>query len=117
MNFSIVYIFSRLLFRIKDFFHHWYADGSRSLFHSFVSYLESMDRTLAFRETLRHMFEPLYKDYTIMGRILGPIFRFGRVFVGFVAYVAVGVVFLIIYLAWLFLPIAILTFAARPPTL
>ncbi len=114
MNFSLVYIFGRLFFRTKDFFHHWYVDASKHFFHSFISSLENLDRTLAFRMTLRHIWEPLYKDYTIMGRILGPIFRFGRVLVGFVVYAAVGIAFLIFYLAWLLLPVAALTFAVKP---
>lgn len=114
MNFSLVYIFSHLFFRVKDFFHHWYVDASRYFFHGFISFLENLDRTLAFRMTLRHIFEPLYKDYTIMGRILGPIFRFGRVIIGLVVYAVVGAAFLIFYLAWLLLPVAALTFAVKP---
>lgn len=114
MNFSLVYIFGRLFFRIRDFFHHWYVDATRYFFHGFISFLENLDRTLAFRMTLRHIFEPLYKDYSIIGRIIGPIFRFGRVFVGLVVYVVVGAVFLIFYLSWLLLPVAALTFAVKP---
>jgi hypothetical protein len=114
MNFSVVYILSRFLFRIKDFFHHWYVDGSRYFFHGFISFLENLDRTLAFRMTLRHLFEPLYKDYTVMGRILGPIFRFGRVLVGLVVYVFAGAVFLSIYLFWLILPAVALALAIKP---
>lgn len=114
MNFAPVYILSRLFFRAKDFFHHWYVDASRLFFHRFISYLENLDRTLAFRMTLKHLFEPLYKDYTIMGRILGPIFRFGRVLVGFVAYVFVGAIFLIFYLVWLLLPVALLAAIFNP---
>jgi hypothetical protein len=114
MNFSLVYIFSRLFFRIKDFFHHWYVDATRYFFHGFISFLENLDRTLAFRMTLRHLFEPLYKDYTIMGRILGPIFRFGRALVGFVVYVFVGAIFLTVYLLWLLLPVAALALAVKP---
>lgn len=117
MNFSLVYIFGRLFFRIKDFFHHWYVDASRYFFHRFISFLENLDQTLAFQMTLRHMFEPLYKDYSIMGRILGPIFRFGRVLVGFVVYAIVGVLFLTFYLAWLLLPVAALVSAVKPITL
>jgi len=117
MNFSLVYIFGRLLFRIRDFFHHWYVDATKYFFHGFISFLENLDRTLAFRMTLRHIFEPLYKDYTIMGRILGPIFRFGRVLIGLVVYAVVGAIFLIFYLAWLLLPIAALTFAVKPAIL
>ncbi len=79
--------------------------------------MENLDRTLAFRMTIRHLFEPLYKDYTVMGRILGPIFRFGRAFVGFVVYVFVGAVSLVVYLFWLILPVGLLALAIKPVTL
>ena len=117
MNFSLVYILSRFFFRIKDFFHHWYVDGSKYFFHGFISFLENLDRTLAFRMTLRHFFEPLNKDYTIMGRILGPIFRFGRAAVGLVVYACAGAVFLCVYLLWLIVPVALLALAIKPISL
>lgn len=113
MNLSVVYIVNRLLFRIGDFFHHWYADGSRTFFHFFTSTLESMDQRLVFRVTLKHIFEPLYKDYTIIGRIIGFIFRSIRLFFGFIAYVIFGAFFIVIYLVWLVLPIAILAMASK----
>lgn len=64
--------------------------------------------------TLKHLFEPLYKDYTIMGRILGPIFRLGRVLVGLVIYIVAGAIFLIFYLFWLLLPLALLAAVFNP---
>ncbi len=114
MNFSPAYILGRFLWRIKDFFHHWYADATRYLFNRFISYLENLDRTFAFRMTIKHFFEPLYKDYTIMGRILGPIFRLGRSLVGLVVYIFVGALFLVFYLLWLLLPAALLAAVVRP---
>ncbi|TSC59908.1 MAG: Uncharacterized protein LiPW15_576 [Parcubacteria group bacterium LiPW_15] len=114
MDFSLTYIFYRLYFRAKDFFHHWYVDGSRSIFHRFILVLERADGFLAFRVTLRHIFEPLYKDYTVIGRTIGFIFRSLRLFVGLVVYCVLGGMFLIIYFFWLMLPISILALAIKP---
>lgn len=112
--FSLTYIINRFFFRIGGFFHHWYVDGSRSLFHNFVLILEKMDETLAFRVTLKHIFEPLYGDYTVIGRTVGFIFRSLRLFIGLIAYCVFGGVFLIFYFLWIILPLAILALAIKP---
>jgi hypothetical protein len=114
MEFSPVYLARRMLYRVVDFFHHWYVDGSQSLVHRFVGILESMDETLAIAITARHFFEPLYKDYTIIGRILGVIFRSIRIFIGLIVYTFVGAIFVIIYAAWVAIPAVLLFYAFRP---
>ncbi len=112
MNFAIVYLIHRVLYRIGDFFHHWYVDGSRNFAHAFISLLENLDRAFAVKINFRFLFQPLYKDYTVVGRILGPIFRSGRILIGVVVYAFLSVIFLAIYLAWLLLPPAIIIYAA-----
>ena len=82
MDFSIVYLAHRLLYRFLDFFHHWYVDGSRAFGRRFMTTLTTADRSLAVAITLRHFWEPLYKDYSIIGRILGIVFRSVRVVIG-----------------------------------
>jgi hypothetical protein len=113
MNFALVYLAGRFLFRIGDFFHHWYIDSSRVFFHAFISSLERLDRTLAVHVTLRHFTEPLYGDYTIVGRILGVFFRTWRVLIGAVVYLAVGMVFLAVFLLWLLVPPSLIFYALR----
>jgi len=108
MNFALVYIVRRFIYRLVDFFHHWYVDGSRNAFHYFLSTLEAADRTLSVRITLRHFFEPLYKDYTIVGRVLGIVFRSGRVLIGGAVYGFLAVMFLAIYAVWLTIPLFII---------
>lgn len=99
------YLIKRFIFRIGDFFHHWYVDASRWFFHACVSSLEHFDRTLAIRVTISHLFEPLYKDYTIMGRILGFIFRSGRIVIGSIFYIFLLLIYAVLYLAWLLVPV------------
>jgi len=115
MDFSLIYIANRVLYRIGDFFHHWYIDGSRRFIHAFISKLEELDKAFAFRVTIKHFFEPLYKDYSIVGRILGIVFRLGRIAVGGVTYAFISVVFLAAYIAWLLIPVAIVVYAFINP--
>jgi hypothetical protein len=113
MDFALFYVIQRFFYRIFDFFHHWYADGSRLIAHEFISTLESADQSLALRITLRHFFEPLYKDYSVIGRILGVVFRTGRVIVGAALYLFIAALFAAAYLIWIAIPAIILFYAAR----
>jgi hypothetical protein len=63
-----------------------------------------MDRTFAVRVTVRHFFEPLWGDYSPVGRIIGPIFRACRVLIGGVAYIVIAAIWVIILLAWYSIP-------------
>ncbi len=112
MNFAITYLLQRTIYRLLDFVRHWYVDGSRNLFHWFISSLERLDRTLAIRVTLKYFFQPLYKDFTIIGRILGVFFRSARIIVALLIYVFILVLFAFIYVGWLVVLPAILIYAA-----
>lgn len=112
MAFAPAYLVWRFIYRFIDAFHHWYVDGSRAIGHRFVETLATADRSLAIKETARHFFQPLYRDYTAVGRVLGVIFRTGRILVGVVVYAVVAVFFALFYLAWLALPAALIFYAA-----
>lgn len=113
MSFAPLYLLNRLFFRLSDFFHHWYLDGSRTILHHFVSVFESLDRTFALRITLRYFWRPLYGDYSVVGHIFGFFFRSARLLIGGVIYLALAIVMLALYLIWLALPFLILFFAYR----
>lgn len=108
MNVAGIYLIHRFFYRLTDFFYHWYVRGSRVFLHYGISLLERLDRYFAVKITLRHFFEPLYQDYSAMGRILGFIFRPLRVIVGFAVYILVGAVWTLFYFIWLSIPITIL---------
>ena len=105
-NFFLGYLIHRFFYRFFDFFHHWYVDGSRVIAHRFVSTLEDIDQTLAVKVTLRYFFQPLYKDYSVIGRILGLIFRTGRILIGGAIYLVLALMFLAFYLLWVAVPAA-----------
>lgn len=103
-DFAAGYLLHRFIYRIADFFRHWYLGGSRVIARIFMATLENADRSFAVKVTLQHFFEPLYKDYSVIGRILGVLFRSLRVAIGMAAYAAIAVVFLMIYLVWIAVP-------------
>jgi|SRR5581483_11141812 len=113
MEFAPIYLIQRFFYRIGDFFHHWYVDGSRAIGDQCMLSLAGADESFAIAITLRHFFEPLYKDYSAVGRVLGVIFRTGRIIVGSVVYLFIIVFFAIVYAVWLAIPPAILFFIIR----
>ncbi len=75
--------------------------------------LTRADQSFAVAITLRHFFEPLYKDYSVIGRILGIVFRSVRVAIGGVCYLVIALVFAAVYLIWIAIPAVILFYAAK----
>ena len=73
-----------------------------------VLLLEELDRVFALQVNLRYIFHPLYQDRTVIGYILGFIFRSLRIVVGFVIYVIVAIFFVALYLVWLAIPLYII---------
>ncbi|HEY5221154.1 MAG TPA: hypothetical protein VIJ29_03355 [Candidatus Paceibacterota bacterium] len=113
MDFSVVYLARRFLYRFLDFFHHWYIDGSRVIGRHFMSVITAADQSFAVAITLRHFFEPLYKDYSVIGRILGIVFRTFRILIGGVIYLVIALAFAVVYIIWLAIPAVILFYAAK----
>ncbi|MBI4085710.1 MAG: hypothetical protein HY433_00470 [Candidatus Liptonbacteria bacterium] len=113
MNFSLIYLANRFFYRLFDFFHHWYVDGSRVFFHHFISFLERLDRYFAVKITVRYFFRPLYGDYTIMGRVLGVFFRSARILIGSAVYLFFSAIFLVVYFLWLLVPAILILYVIR----
>ncbi len=95
----------QFLYRIFDFFRFWYWDSLFSYWGFVFRIFNYLERTIAFRITLRYFFRPLYGDYTVIGRVLGITFRSLRVVLGFVFYLLFFCVFAVPYIAWDALPI------------
>lgn len=104
----IVYLFNRFLERIWEFFRHWHIKSFFFYSHIVVSFLERLDGFFAFKITLRHLFKPLYGDYSVLGYILGFIFRIGRLIAGGLVYSAIIAAAAVLYLIWLTTPIYII---------
>jgi hypothetical protein len=110
MDFALSYLVQRFVFRLKECISHWYIGGTHAFWHSAYHMFRTLDRSLAFRITLRHLFQPLYGDYSIVGRIIGPFFRFGRILIGLCIYLLLASVVIVAYLLWIALPLFILAY-------
>jgi len=97
----LIYLLNRLIFRIKEFLRHWYIKSFFIYIHFVISQLEKIDHFLAFKITLRHLFQPLYQDNSIIGYILGFIFRSSRLLIGAIAYLVIFAVAALFYISWL----------------
>jgi hypothetical protein len=107
------YLVQRSVFRITEFFRHWYVGGTDVFLQRLGAAMQSIEATVAFQTTLQHFFQPLFRDYSIVGRIIGPFFRIGRLAVGLVAYAILFVIFLAAYVVWLALPALLIVYAIR----
>ena len=103
-----IYLFNRLLRRIKEFFRHWYIN-SFFVWADFVfSFLIRIDRFFALKITWRYLFQPLYQERNIIGYILGFVFRLGRLLVGGAVYLAIIAGAAGLYLIWLAFPVYVI---------
>lgn len=110
-TFALSYLVQLGLARIVGFFRHWYRDGSLAFLRAYKRYSRSLEDTVASRAMLHLLFRPLYGDYSVVGRIIGPIFRVGRLLGGATVHLVLAVAFGIVYLAWVALPPSIIVYA------
>ena len=103
-----LYLFNRFTFRLKEFLRHWYINSFFVYSQFIVFQLEKLDRFFAFKITWCHLFQSLYQDRTILGYILGFIFRLQRLFAGGVSYLIIIGVAAGLYLVWLAFPVYII---------
>ncbi|MEK7634321.1 MAG: hypothetical protein AAB396_00330 [Patescibacteria group bacterium] len=108
MAMLITYLLNRFIFRIKEFIRHWYIKSFFVYSQFIVSILEKLDRYFALKITWRHIFEPLYQDRTILGYLLGFIFRFWRLAIGGLFYSLIILAAAGLYLVWLLIPFFII---------
>ena len=91
MSFSLIYLVNRFFYRIWRFIYNWYVGGFLAITHTAIDLFERLDRIFAFSVTLRNIYQPLYQDRTVLGFVLGVVFRLLRVLVG-------GFLYLVIFL-------------------
>ena len=101
---AIAYLGQRFLYRIFEFVRHWYVKSLRIYTNFLITKLEQLDYYIAWKITLRNIFEPLYKDYSILGYILGFIFRSLRLLMGTFIYAIIFSLAAFCYLIWLATP-------------
>jgi len=86
------------------FFRFWYVQSSKDFWNKEISFLKQIEKDLGVIINLKLIFQPIFGDYSYMGRVIGPILRLGRVFIGFIIMMASIFVVIVIYLTWIILP-------------
>ena len=92
------------LFFLNDFkflLNDWFVSKPKAIFDLLVELIKNLDKNFAVALNLKLITKPLYKDYSIVGRIIGPIFRFFRVLIGGIIYLVIALIFLLIILVWI----------------
>lgn len=93
---------------IINFAYGWYIRGSKKFWNGAFGFIKSMDSDLGVIANIYNWTSPLYGDYSYGGRIIGPIFRTGRIFLGSAVCMVVFLTALAVYVIWLALPAVVL---------
>ncbi len=107
MDNALVYLIQRFCIQIGQFFIHWYGNGTRNFLKFFYDIVSGLDQIFAVRLMALHITEPLYGDYSVIGRLIGPIFRILRMSIGALLYLVVAVAVGALYLVWIAIPVVI----------
>lgn len=105
---AVIYLGQYFIYRIKAFFHHWYADGFFVFSHQYLVVLAEFDRILAWKVTLKNIFQPLYKDFSAIGYVFGFIFRSARLVLGGFIYLCIFVLAAVVFLIWILFPVYVI---------
>lgn len=101
---ALDYLAHQAIYRLQQFFVHWYGHGYFIIGGLTINALERLDRIFALKITWRYFGQPLFKDYTYMGYFLGFIFRSARILISVIVYALVVAVFAAIYILWSLIP-------------
>ncbi len=93
---------------IRDFVYGWYVRGSKKFWSGALGFIKFMDRDFGVAANIYNWTSPLYGDYSYGGRIIGPIFRTARIFLGLAVYAIAFFAALFAYIIWLALPAIVL---------
>jgi hypothetical protein len=92
---------------VINFFYFWYVQSSRDFWNREIAFVKQIERDLGIMINLRLITQPIFGDYSYMGRIIGPIFRLGRILIGLLIIAVSFVVIIFVYLIWIILPLLV----------
>lgn len=95
---------ARIIKGTIGFFYFWCVQSSKDFWNKEISFLKQIERDLGMMINLKLIFQPIFGDYSYMGRVIGPILRLGRVLIGFIIMLASIFIVVLIYLIWIILP-------------
>lgn len=95
----------RFLKSFHDFLYFWYIKSSRDFWRSEIAFLKRVENDIGLLVNLKLITQPIYGDYSYMGKVIGPIFRLGRVLFGSAAVLFSFLAIVVCYILWLALPV------------
>jgi len=101
---ALVYLVHHFFYHLLEFLRHWYVKSVKIYSNFVLRKLEQIDYVLAWQITLKYLFQPLYRDYSVIGYILGFIFRLGRLLIGTIVYAFIFFIAVAFYIIWLLTP-------------
>jgi len=108
MSSAAIYLIERFFRQIAWFIRDWYIDGFFFMNRQALAVLAGLDKIFAVKINLKNLFQPLYQDHSIIGHLLGLIFRLFRLGLGLVFYAALFSAALAIYLVWALVPVILI---------
>ncbi|MGC9602990.1 MAG: hypothetical protein ABSF47_00780 [Minisyncoccia bacterium] len=106
---ALAYLVRRFFYRIIDFLRHWYIRSAKMYSNFVLDRLARIDRVLAWRVNLKYLFQPLYRDYSVIGYVMGFLLRSLRLAGISVIYLFIFAIAIFVYVVWLLAPIFILS--------
>lgn len=110
-TFALAYLVQLALSRLLGFFTHWYSDGTKRFIDAYRRVSHVIEDAIAPRAMFHLLFQPLYGDYSVVGRLIGPLFRLGRLSVGLFVYALLIVTLLSFWLLWVAIPPLLIAYA------
>lgn len=85
--------------------HFWYLRSLPWAWGHYKSTLAGFEAQIAVQATWKNIGKPLFQDYTLQGKVIGFFLRLFRILGGLFFYFVLGLLYIILYLLWIFLPI------------
>lgn len=86
------------------FFHFWYVADTRNFGLRSLAILRGAEKEWGILVNLRLITQPIFGDYSTMGRVVGPVFRLGRVLLGAIWCLLLIGLLVVVFVARLILP-------------
>lgn len=90
-----------------SFFKWYYQKQTQNLIGILMGVFTMVSEIFAIQIMIKHLFEPLYQDYTYSGRAIGFFIRSGRIVVGAMVELILILVLGFVWLVWILLPFII----------
>lgn len=100
----ISYLAGQAVMRPVVFLRRWYGDSSKRFWAKVIEGSAAIDRVFSIKIMFRTITQPLYGDYSIIGRIIGPIFRLSRILLALPVFIAYFAAALALWAAWIAIP-------------